>query len=174
MWNWWNILSMSMIIFTLKLVVYMSSIIWNLDLERTLVFIYLKILYIGAPGWLGRLSVGLWLRSPSHDSWVRALHPAYCCQHGAHLGSSVPLLWHSPPLVLCPSKINKPWGIWVAHSVKYPILSFGSGDDLMVYEFEPCIRLSAVSVEPALDPVSLSLCPPLLTLSPSLSKINKH
>ena len=37
---------------------------------------------------------------------------------------------------------------------------FGSGHDLMVLEFKSCIRLSAVSTEPALDPLSASLCAP--------------
>ena len=41
----------------------------------------------------------------------------------------------------------------VAQSVKPPT-SFGSGHDLTVREFEPCIGLSAVSTEPVLDPLS--------------------
>ena len=32
-------------------------------------------------------------------------------------------------------------GAWVAQSVKPLTLAFGSGHDLMVCEFEPCIRL---------------------------------
>ena len=32
----------------------------------------------GAPGWLSRLSVQLWLRSGSHGLWVRALIHALC------------------------------------------------------------------------------------------------
>ena len=55
-------------------------------------------------------------------------------------------------------------GAWVAHS----------GHDLVVHEFEPYIRLSAVSAEPALDPVWI-LCPhppfsapPLLVFSSPL------
>ena len=32
------------------------------------------------------------------------------------------------------------------------------GHDLMVHEFEPCVRLCADSVEPAWDSVSPSLC----------------
>ena len=41
----------------------------------------------------------------------------------------------------------------------------------MVCEFDPCIRLSAVSTEPALDPLSLSLypSPPLTHALSSLS-----
>ena len=43
---------------------------------------------------------------------------------------------------------------------------FGSGHDLMVRGLEPHIGLSAVSAEPASDPLSPSLsAPPLLTLS---------
>ena len=53
---------------------------------------------------------------------------------------------------------------------------FGSGHGLAVREFEPHVRLSAVSTEPALDPLapSLSVPPLLFSLSLSLSKINKH
>ena len=43
----------------------------------------------------------------------------------------------------------------------------------MVHEFEPRVRLPAVSTEPTSDPLSPSLsAPPLLTLSLSLSKLN--
>ena len=50
---------------------------------------------------------------------------------------------------------------------------FSSGHDLTVSEFEPPIRLSGVSTEPASDPLSPSLsAPPLLEHSLSLSKIN--
>ena len=49
--------------------------------------------------------------------------------------------------------------------VKRPTLDFSPGHDLTVHEFEPCIRLHAVSMDPAFDPPSPS---------PSLSlKINK-
>ena len=48
---------------------------------------------------------------------------------------------------------------------------FGSGHDLTVLEFEPRVRLSAVSTEPSLDPLSPSLsAPPPLALSLK----NKH
>ena len=40
-------------------------------------------------------------------------------------------------------------GTWVAQSVEEPTLDFGSGHDLTVREFEPRIRLSAVSMEAA-------------------------
>ena len=52
----------------------------------------------------------------------------------------------------------------MAQSVKQLTLDFGSGHDLMVREFEPHIRLSAVSTEPAWDPLSPSLSapPPLM------------
>ena len=56
-------------------------------------------------------------------------------------------------------------GTSVAQSVKRPTLSFGSGHDLAVREFKPCIRLHG-DVEPAWDSVSLSLSgPPPLALS---------
>ena len=50
-------------------------------------------------------------------------------------------------------------GARVAQSVKRPALDFGSGHDLTVREFEPCIGLHADSGQPAWDSLSLSLCP---------------
>ena len=38
------------------------------------------------------------------------------------------------------------WGTWVAQSVKHQTLDFGSGHDLTVCGFEPCIGLYAVSM----------------------------
>ena len=64
-------------------------------------------------------------------------------------------------------------GHWVAPLVKCPILGFGSGQDLMVCEFKPHIRLITEHAEPAWD--SLSPClsalsaPSLLTTSLFLS-----
>ena len=54
----------------------------------------------------------------------------------------------------------------MAQSVKRQTLDFGSGHDLTVREFEPCMGLCADSVEPAWD----SLSPFSLSLS---LKINK-
>ena len=55
-------------------------------------------------------------------------------------------------------------GRWVAQLVKCLTLDFGSGYDLMVLEFELCVRLHADSVELIWDP----LCPsPFCTLSVS-------
>ena len=55
--------------------------------------------------------------------------------------------------------------------------NFGSGHDLMIHEFDPCVRLCADSLEPGgcfRFCVSLSLsAPPLLALCPSLSLKNK-
>ena len=51
---------------------------------------------------------------------------------------------------------------------------FGSGHDLAVREFEPHVRLSAVSTEPALDPLAPSLSVPPLLFSLSLSLKNKQ
>ena len=60
-------------------------------------------------------------------------------------------------------------GTWVAWSVKPPTPDFGSGHDLMVREFKPCVGLWADGVELAWDPLSPSLsAPPLLDLSLSL------
>ena len=50
--------------------------------------------------------------------------------------------------------------------------NFRSGHDLSVREFEPHMGLSAVSTEPASDPLSPSLSAPA-SLFLSLSKINK-
>ena len=63
-------------------------------------------------------------------------------------------------------------------AVKRLILDFGSGHDLTVREFEPCIRVCADNVEPAGDSLSpsLSLCPYpacLLTLSKQINKLKK-
>ena len=61
----------------------------------------------------------------------------------------------------------------MAQLVKRPTLDFGSGHDLMVGEFKPCVRLCADSVEPAWDSLSPSLCPSTAhSLSLSL-KVNK-
>ena len=52
-------------------------------------------------------------------------------------------------------------------------IDFSSSHDLMVHEFKPRTRLSAVSTEPASNPLSPPLSgPPQLTFS--LSKINTH
>ena len=51
------------------------------------------------------------------------------------------------------------WGAWVAQSFQRPTLDFGSGHDLVVCEFEPCIGLRADSAEPAWDSLSPSVCP---------------
>ena len=49
---------------------------------------------------------------------------------------------------------------------------FSSGHDLMVCGFEPYAKLSALSAEPASDPLSPSRL--MLSLSLSLSQKNKH
>ena len=48
-------------------------------------------------------------------------------------------------------------------------LDFGSGHDIMVCKFKPCIGLSAVNAEPTLDPLSPFLSAPPLPCSCSLS-----
>ena len=52
--------------------------------------------------------------------------------------------------------------------VKCPSLDFGSGHDLMVYEFESHVGLWADSVQPALDSHALSL-----SLSKYINKLKK-
>ena len=63
----------------------------------------------------------------------------------------------------------------MAQPVNLPTLGFGSGHDLTVCEFEPCVSLHADSAEPAWDSLShpLSARPPP-ALSVSLSKMNKQ
>ena len=61
-------------------------------------------------------------------------------------------------------------GTWVAQSVEYPTLDFGSGHGFMVHGSEPHTGLHTGSAEPAGDSLSPSLsAPPLLSLSLSLS-----
>ena len=60
----------------------------------------------------------------------------------------------------------KTLGLWVAQLVKHPTLDFGSGHDLTVCEFEPCVRHCADDVEPAWDCLSL-----FLSLSLKINKI---
>ena len=48
------------------------------------------------------------------------------------------------------------WGTWVAQSVKYPILGFGSGHDLAIVGSSPKPG-SVLSSESASDSLSLSL-----------------
>ena len=61
----------------------------------------------------------------------------------------------------------------MAQLVKRPILGLGSGHDLTVREFKPNVGLSAVSAEPALDPLPPFLCPSLARTLP-LSLKNKQ
>ena len=70
----------------------------------------------------------------------------------------------TPPTALLPTARTWSGGTWVAQSVKCQTFDFSSGHDLTVCELEPCIRLHADSVEPALDSLSI-----LLSLSLSLS-----
>ena len=49
-------------------------------------------------------------------------------------------------------------GAWVAQLVKHCTVGLGSGHDLTVCEFEPCMGLCAEGMEPAWDSVSPSLC----------------
>ena len=50
-------------------------------------------------------------------------------------------------------------GTWVAQSVKCQTLSFGSGHDLTVGEFQPYLALCASDMEPTWDSLSPSFCP---------------
>ena len=56
------------------------------------------------------------------------------------------------------------WGTWVVQSVRLPSPDFCSGHDLSVHGFKPQVGLhvsSVLIVEPARDPLSLSLPSPL-------------
>ena len=55
----------------------------------------------------------------------------------------------------------------MAQCIKSPTLDFGSGRDLMVPEFKPCVRLCTESTETAWDSLFLSLS---LSLSLSASQ----
>ena len=59
-------------------------------------------------------------------------------------------------------------GTWVAQLVKRLTLGFGSGHNLTVREFKPCVGLCADSSEPAWDSLS-----PLLSARLSLSLSQK-
>ena len=63
-------------------------------------------------------------------------------------------------------------GAWLAQSVRHPTLDFGSGPDLTVCGFEPCIGFHADGTGPAGDSFSLALPPPLVPLS--TFQVNKH
>ena len=71
-------------------------------------------------------------------------------------------------------KEDSSWGTWVAQSVKWPTLDFGSGNESHSCETEPQVG-SVLDVVPAWDSLSPSLSLPLPCLfSPPLSfKINK-
>ena len=59
-------------------------------------------------------------------------------------------------------KGSKGRAAWVAQSVKHLNLDFSSGHGLMVPGFDPRVRLSSESVEPAWDCLSPSLSAPTL------------
>ena len=69
--------------------------------------------------------------------------------------------------LFCSYKSLESRGSWLAQSVKCTTLDFGSGHDLTFWEFESHIGLSAVSTQPAWDPLSppLRSVLPLVTLS---------
>ena len=147
-------------------------------------------------GCTGGCACGLFqpIRPSERAPWFSALWAAYGtgtygwgtrCNMTGRGGCSreESLLFHGGDKTVClgrqhvESKLRPPRGTWVAQSVKRPTLDFGSGHDLTVCEFKPRIGLCTHSEEPALDPLSPSLCPSpaciLLSLSLSLSKINK-
>ena len=51
-------------------------------------------------------------------------------------------------LPVCSQEVEGERGAWVAQSVEWPTLDFGSGHDLTVCEFEPHVGLCADSSEP--------------------------
>ena len=73
-------------------------------------------------------------------------------------------------------KLETTGGSWVAQLVKPLILDFGSSHDLTVGGIEPCIRLYADSVDPALLCIlslPLSAPPPFVHSLPLSLKNNK-
>ena len=96
------------------------------------------------------------------------------CQHWEDK-LQVVLMWKMVLVSIRKGKNESGGGAWVPQSVKRPTLGFGSGRDLTVHEFEPCIRLCADRVGPAQDSLCPSLSLPLpCSLVRSLSlKINK-
>ena len=64
--------------------------------------------WIGAPGWLTRLSVWLQLRSRSHRLWVRALHQPLCWQLRA---------WSLPQILCLPLPLPLPCSCSLSLSV---------------------------------------------------------
>ena len=71
--------------------------------------------------------------------------------------------------IISPSEIIMHRSTWMAQLVEQLPLDLGSGHDLTVGGFKPCIRLCAESVEPARDSLSPSLsAPPPLACSLSL------
>ena len=113
---------------------------------------------------------------PGNISWELALggfsHPeAEFTNRDSHL-DLVGYVWPSCCLVLERFKTSRDRGSWVVQSVKRLTLEFGLGHDLMICGIEPHIGFCADSMQPAWDPLSLSLSLPLLCLLPL--KINKY
>ena len=150
-------------------------------------------LSLGAPGWLSRLSIRLWLRSWSHGAWVRVLRRALCWQLRAWSLFRILCLPHSLPLPLHALSLSVPKNKhWKKIKKKKKIENFksseregclggsvswasdfGSGHDLAVCEFKSHVRLCADSSEPGACfrfCVSLSLCPSPFMLCLSLSQ----
>ena len=69
---------------------------------------------------------------------------------------------------------SPPGGSLVAQLVKHPTLGFGSGHDLTVCEFEPCVRLCADTVEPAWDSLLPSLSGSLPLALKLINKLKKE
>ena len=99
---------------------------------------------------------------------------ALSCQHRARHGARIHKVWDPDPSQSWSlNRLSHPgapllellfkifWGTWVTQLVKHLTLDFGSGHELAVCEFTPCIRLHADSAEPAWDPLSFPLSLPL-------------
>ena len=63
-------------------------------------------------------------------------------------GEWINKLWSSQTMKYYSVTKRNEWGTSVAQSVKHLTLVFGSGHDLTVHGFEPCIGLRADSTEP--------------------------
>ena len=71
-------------------------------------------------------------------------------------------------------QITSSGGSWVVQSAEHPTLDLGSGYELPVRGFEPCVGLCSDSTEPAWHPLTPSLSAPLFSADAcTLSKIKK-
>jgi len=112
------------------------------------------------------LELEMWLLSRFTGIYMK------CRKEGLYFYSFIIL--HRNVCIKPPTKINGPWGPWVAQLVKPPTRGFGSGHDLGVLGWSP--TLAPHSAQRLLGILSLSLplpdpsCMHMLSLTLSLNK----